>query len=838
MKWFYLTVSILTVAIVASQSIHAPDVAYRNVQGNINKVVNIMTYGASPSKTALQNSAAIDSARKYAKSIGGMLYVPAGTFQHGKRIIIDWDNGGIYGPGVLQRADSFNIAYTYSGYSGSATYAQIVLYNAKNIVVEDITIDSYYRSGNQAGPGSSLIVDSCSNVLIRNVRTIRSTGTSYNFWVRRSHSVTYDNCYASGDRDGSHAPVGYTANQELFEVSQGSIWDITYSNCIADSGNQSGFYLYDADAAKPSYGQVRNIRYLNCTARNSQYGWRIWKGTDDPATDLSHIQILGGACENDSTGISVNGANLEPLPNHISIQGMSFRDCWKSIDLNYARDMEVQNTMIDNTLIDGNAYAGIYSLLIDRILIGGNKITGGKSQGITITSLTRNFQVVNNYIYNTGRGGIYCNGKVGILSSNLVYNCNADSNTNNIYGSGIILNSCDSVTVTGNRIVDDRVARKYPYSLYANGAQNSYVAMNVLDSSWNATRMFIETNCTGSIFSENRGYKSGAFALGVTDPDSSLDIRIGGVRIDGGLRVGKGAGAPDSLFTVLGTSNLHGNTLIFGQLKMGNSVSPEIIVSNNNGMATGTAGTSYAFNLGNVTFQNGDATTGGSVKGDSSYWRTLKVTALLIVPNGNAMRTQTAGSSYYFDLNNVFFRKGDGNTGGSANIDSTYVRSGYFSSQLKVAGLFVVPSGNAMRTQTAGSDYYFDLNNIHCRKGDGNSGGSLAADSVYARAYGNLPNVANAKNADSLGHQAPAYYQVADANALTGTGTGTEKAYFTAAHTLASVAGKIVKSVGAKTATGWYVASASGGSPTTELYYKRVTFDDDTYIDVITTDQP
>ena len=102
----------------------------------------------------------------------------------------------------------------------------------------------------------------------------------------------------------------------------------------------------------------------------------------------------------------------------------------------------------------------------------------------------------------------------------------------------------------------------------------------------------------------------------------------------------------------------------------------------------------------------------------------LPQSTVVRVTSGGALRTGTAGNSYFFDIGTLNIRNGDGTTSGAALVVNG---TGQFAGDLTVSnsGLLKVPNGLAMRMGTNGGTYFLDLGTVTFRDGTGTTGGSV-----------------------------------------------------------------------------------------------------------------
>jgi hypothetical protein len=115
-----------------------------------------------------------------------------------------------------------------------------------------------------------------------------------------------------------------------------------------------------------------------------------------------------------------------------------------------------------------------------------------------------------------------------------------------------------------------------------------------------------------------------------------------------------------------------------------------------------------------------DGTKYGELQADSSgFLRFIASGGVYKLTTGNAFRTGSAGDTFFFDLGDVTFRDGDG-TGSGADIT--------IDGKLTVANAIIkVTSAQALRTGAPGDTYFFDVGAVTFRDGDG-SGGSFKID--------------------------------------------------------------------------------------------------------------
>ena len=234
-------------------------------------VYNIANYGASPTKTADENQAAIQATVNALPAEGGTVYVPAGTFttkpfklRSNMTLYID-EGAVIKGTTNWRDYATGNINNGSEGWLWSDCFIKIPD-NSQNVTIDGTgTIDGsncqnldYGENGNR-GPHIFYIIK-CTNLTVKHV-TLKNSG-NYGFRFDNCVNVLYDSITILRGWDGLHS-------QDSENVTINNCTLKTRDTNIAGTGNQD--WLIENTSLLTNGGGML-LGCLNLTVQNCHFG--------------------------------------------------------------------------------------------------------------------------------------------------------------------------------------------------------------------------------------------------------------------------------------------------------------------------------------------------------------------------------------------------------------------------------------------------------------------------------------------------------------------------------------------------------------------------------------
>jgi len=434
-----------------------------------NSIVNVRWFGADPSNSATDNSTAIYNACDYARNHNAILYFPRGTYIINRPIIINWDKGGIIGDGIKTttiKRDA-TLLDKNSPSPNSTAGGIVVRFGYSGGLFRDFTVNANYSvNSGSVGTSNPILVDSVNTFSVIRVESAKITGHTYGIWIRNSQNITVDNCIVFGDEEDVYSPSGYENSQEGIEVSQGECDNIKVTNNYVYDISNNGIYAY-TDQGNQASGNgyvinmtVDNNKVINCN--NAIYA----TVTGSPSsTGIQNFIASNNKIDSCGVGVTlkVEGSvwtSLGYIFNNSTISGNKINYCGKSIALTYTDEVEIiKNELINDTLSVSETASCIDISASYDINIANNKILNMPNAGLSLSSGAHNVKIKNNHIEGAYYDGIYLNTYYNaIVKDNVIINCNTsgDTTSSQYYHCGIGSTNTDSVTITGNIIIDTR----------------------------------------------------------------------------------------------------------------------------------------------------------------------------------------------------------------------------------------------------------------------------------------------------------------------------------------------------------------------------------------------
>lgn len=440
------------------------------------KVVNAAWSGFGVNGTATSNSAAMDLVRGIAKSVGGTIYIPAGTYLIQHRIIINWDGGGIEGVSrdktILKRSPTFDTGWSWSTGGG---YSIVNFTNMHGGFIRNITIDADFKiSSGDTGTGNPILADHCYDLQITDNRVMHITGHTYCIWALGSSRVWILRNDVSGDSLDTYA-AGNTNAHEGIEVSQESIRDVWVEDNYVHGLSSNGIYVYFGISGSVSDGgeYVENVRVADNTVRNiTNVG--ILGMLDYVTLDSLNTRGFKDFAVEHNTIVNC-GWGIKLANNRVADMGYSFydpkivdntiRSCDLSIKLWSLKDIEVINNKI---ISDSSTSSPVQMYDIWYAAFRHNRFINGNGYGFYITNTTRFIEFDHNIIRGSKNGGLVVySDYYPSVTNNLIIDCNTGGGTTNYQDhSGIGISGANTIELDKNRIIDTRSTPLHQYGIY------------------------------------------------------------------------------------------------------------------------------------------------------------------------------------------------------------------------------------------------------------------------------------------------------------------------------------------------------------------------------------
>jgi len=185
-----------------------------------------------------------------------------------------------------------------------------------------------------------------------------------------------------------------------------------------------------------------------------------------------NIQVTGNSIDSCATGIYMATENdANPRATDFIIADNVFTDCGQSINLIDVQRGEVHHNMSLRDYTGGTAVASFKVSASNNVHFNFNKFYNPACHAFAITTLDTNITIKNNWIEGAGQAGIFVNSaRYWEIENNTIYNCNTDTSTSDLYGSGIGINTASANPFNYNKIIDDRATKLHRYPIYCSGA--------------------------------------------------------------------------------------------------------------------------------------------------------------------------------------------------------------------------------------------------------------------------------------------------------------------------------------------------------------------------------
>jgi hypothetical protein len=346
--------------------------------------VNVRDFGASPTASAANNSAAFSKALLAISGTGGVLRVPAGNYT------IDAVSGSITPPS--NTGLWFDVGATVTVETNNqATYAAILIDNVSNVHVwgGEIVGDRYSHTGVTGFSGNGIFVAGSSDVTIEDG------------YIR--------NCWG----DGIHidSSVNESANVSIFSV-----------RC--DRNRRNGI----------SCVSCAGLVIQGCQLTNSGGGNVAWSNSGinmeflDPVHHISNVTI--NDCDisgNSGWGIRIEPNSWEVNLTNIQISNNHVSGCGS--DGPISRSQVYVCGLYTNLIVEGNHLEDLGGVTADVLYLShtmgsrvvNNRIEGGTSTGIFCNNVFSSI-IEGNYIGSAGKVGLVFGGQDDVASGNYFWN--------------------------------------------------------------------------------------------------------------------------------------------------------------------------------------------------------------------------------------------------------------------------------------------------------------------------------------------------------------------------------------------------------------------------------
>lgn len=491
--------------------------------------------------SAATGGAAIQAAIDDLPAEGGTVIVPSGGPETDGSGNARWELSGH----ISLRSDLRLIGHGASLYLQDASDSNMLATNTAegDPLVENVVIEGFSMDGNRANnsqwtrPDGTAVNPACvfalesDNVTIRDCEFSSSRGYGVKFALSTNGSV--EACYATDmgddaftvtDTKYSSATSAYNSFWSCraennvdggFEVDDGAM-HTKFVNCVS-IGNVEGFDAHTHASNAPDSWQ--NVYYVNCTAINNEFGWKL--GANNTGTPggvyARNIYAEGNSIAAFSAGNSGNSS--DSVPNDVEVNGFVFEHPGSASAA--AIDLRSPNGVSGWTFSDGvirtgrravDGDQGVENLTLQNVECDVSTMTIAES-GIELNAgssgFIRNIEIIGCSVYGAQNSGIQMWTGGGDLSRVRIlggsYYNNGQGNTNSSGAAGISINDNGAapteMSVIGVNCTDTQGTSTQVTGLWWGGVTNSAFVGNVLIG--NGTNSTDGTLGTGSQSSAN-----------------------------------------------------------------------------------------------------------------------------------------------------------------------------------------------------------------------------------------------------------------------------------------------------------------------------------------------
>lgn len=447
-------------------------------------LINIMHFGAHPDSSSENNSTAIEAACTYARAKGsGILLIPERTFTLERRIIVDWNNGGVVGLGpgsILTRSGTFNSGYLRPGMEATSANPQGVFvlgWLSDNLLFKDFTVDlAYSVTAGDGGTGNGIGPDSCSNVLIENCKVLNATGHTYSIWVKRVKHATIINCETSGDYDRVYAPAGEYNDQNGIQVSTGS-FDIKVFNNYAHDHDGFGILFYTGGVNGNGQGSIQGNTIYHVT----QTAVQVKNATSGGDRIYNDFMVVKNFIRN-ALYYGVQFTSNDKQIERIHINENTIDSTLQAVNLYKTRFASISKNTVLNTF-ETTLGTGVFEVNNSLgTIYEGNKILYSASSGLGLRSTDSLAVVRANFIFEPAHAGILANTSYWPrIEGNDIINCNTSVQADGFYSAAISCNVFGNHFIINNRMLDLRGTPLQEWGLISSAAaadSNNYIFGN------------------------------------------------------------------------------------------------------------------------------------------------------------------------------------------------------------------------------------------------------------------------------------------------------------------------------------------------------------------------